>query len=1243
MRILSSVACFGFAAFLSFAPLLPAQLATLTPNPLILTPLAPSTLTVTLPAPAGSGGRLVSLSSGDSNVVTVPAAVTVAEGALAADIAVTPINVGNTNVTALVSGLPPVSAAVNVVAPTIGVTLDAAALGITRTVGGTVTISAPASAAGTGISLNTNPSGIADAAPASFAIPAGATSARFTVTGLAEGTTVVVASSPGYSSGSANLTVGRLGQIVLPVNVVLGANQSAPFPISLATPAPVGGVTITLASSDPAKVAVTSTVTILAGFQTPAMQAQVFGFNFGTATITASAPGFSGDSELVAVVGALSFSPANVTFGTNSTQAISLLLSSPAPAGLIVNLSSDNPSVAVVPAMVMFAANATGVVVPITNVGAGLATIHASALPNLADTTAVVSVANFGALGLPASVTLAPGQTAAFPVSLPTPASGGGATITLTNSDPTKAALSSLTVSIPPGATVPMAQPQVTGLDFGSSTVVASAPGFTGASSAVQVIGTLSFAPPSLTITAPLTQSATLNLSAPAPAKGLAVTLSSSNPAAVMVPPSVSFAPGAIVASVSLTSVAPGSATVSAVAAVPNVAPAAANVTVLSAGAISLPAGVTLVPNQPVSYPVTLTSAAPAGGVTVTLSSGDPSIVTITPATVSIAAGATMPDKQPQVTGVNFGSATITASAPGFTQASQTVQVVGALSFTPGNVTITGTGTQNLTLILSVAAPAGLTVNLASSAPGIATVPPSVTFPANSMAVTVTVTGVMPGMATITATAASSAVAGATATATVVNPAPLGAIILPANFSVAPNHPTPFPVTLSTAAPAGGVTVTLTSSDPSKLTIAATAFVPAGATMPASPPLITGVNFGTATISASAPNYTSAAQSVQVTATLSFSPTTATIAGTATQNLTLNLSAPAPAAGLTVTLTGNPSVFATPASVSFAANATSVTVPVTGVAPGTATITAHGANLPANLADASANITVIPAPDISLPSGLSLALGDQIRIQVTLAKAAPKDGVFVMLSSGDTKKLTIFPLNIFIPEGSTTSSQPQLTAVAVGTATISAIASGLTGDTELVSVGSSLGLSPSSLTIAGLGATQNLTLTLSPPAPAGGLTVNLSSSNPGVATVPATVMFAPGASVVSVPITGVSAGAAVIHANALPTFGDTTASVTVTAAGGPGIGLPPSLTLRVGDTVVFPVTLAVSAPDGGVFVMLTSGDPSKVSVSTGIVFIPSGESMSTKARITAVSAGTVSVSASATGYAPGTSTVQSNP
>jgi hypothetical protein len=76
------------------------------------------------------------------------------------------------------------------------------------------------------------------------------------------------------------------------------------------------------------------------------------------------------------------------------------------------------------------------------------------------------------------------------------------------------------------------------------------------------------------------------------------------------------------------------------------------------------------------------------------------------------------------------------------------------------------------------------------------------------------------------------------------------------------------------------------------------------------------------------------------------------------------------------------------------------------------------------------------------------------------------------------------------------------------------------------------------------GATQNLILLLSAAAPAGGLTVNLSSSNTGAATVPASITIPGGQSAMALPVTGVAAGSAGITASAPNCIG-TPATVTV--------------------------------------------------------------------------------------------------
>jgi hypothetical protein len=150
--------------------------------------------------------------------------------------------------------------------------------------------------------------------------------------------------------------------------------------------------------------------------------------------------------------------------------------------------------------------------------------------------------------------------------------------------------------------------------------------------------------------------------------------------------------------------------------------------------------------------PIALSSPAPAGGVTLSLSSSNPTTVTVNPPTVFIPAGAVTPrNSEPTVTGVNLGTATITATGLYFTTSSQNVQVTGTLTFSRRESIFKGT-TQNFTLTLSGPAPAGgLTVSLTSGNTAIATVPASVTFAAGTTNVSVPVTGIATGTTSITA------------------------------------------------------------------------------------------------------------------------------------------------------------------------------------------------------------------------------------------------------------------------------------------------------------------------------------------------------------------------------------------------------------------------------------------------------------------------------------------------------------
>ncbi len=182
----------------------------------------------------------------------------------------------------------------------------------------------------------------------------------------------------------------------------------------------------------------------------------------------------------------------------------------------------------------------------------------------------------------------------------------------------------------------------------------------------------------------------------------------------------------------------------------------------------------------------------------------------------------------------------------------------------------------------------------------------------------------------------------------------LAGILLPANVTVAPGQSATFQVAL--AAPASSpVFVTLSSSDPSKVTVTSGIIIPAGATVPATAPKVNGIAFGSAAITASASGLPPATQTVVTGYTMNFSPPSVSITGEVTQQLYVFLSDPAPAGGLTINVSSsNTGVATVPATVTFLANSTSVNVPVKGVAPGSATITAGGANV----VSATAGVTV---------------------------------------------------------------------------------------------------------------------------------------------------------------------------------------------------------------------------------------------------------------------------------------------
>jgi len=369
---------------------------TLSPSPLALGSY-PSSLTLTLSVPAGSSGVTVTLSSSNTAAATVPATINISSGGTTANVTVTPGSAGGSaTITASAPSMLSGTATVNFTPAVITLTPNPMALsGTPLTM--TVNLSSPAGPGGAVVNL-TSSNTTAAAVPTTVTVLANASTATFTVTpGSASGATTITASALSMTSGTATVNYTRPPFLILPaspVNVTVGAQTS--FPVSLSVPAPSpNGVVVTLSSSDATKVKLpTTTVTIPAGATAPTTQPTISGVKIGTATITVSAPGFPTATQTANTIETVTFYPNTITLPfTTSVRYTWVEISQAAPTGgLTLNLKSDNPAVATVPATITVPAGYLQVQLYITGVSNGTTTIHASLLPYIPDATATVTI-----------------------------------------------------------------------------------------------------------------------------------------------------------------------------------------------------------------------------------------------------------------------------------------------------------------------------------------------------------------------------------------------------------------------------------------------------------------------------------------------------------------------------------------------------------------------------------------------------------------------------------------------------------------------------------------------------------------------------------------------------------------------------------------------------------------------------------------------------------------------------------
>ena len=329
----------------------------------------------------------------------------------------------------------------------------------TQSVSGSVTLNAPAPAAGQVVQLSSNMPAVISVAP-SVTVPAGANSAAITLR-CTPGSQSVAVSVSATASNVSQTAVINVPSAALE-RVVLKSEQAPPLPptsfvgsVSLVGPAPAGGVIVTLSNSHPTLLNSPASVTVAAGAKSanfnvavlsPVSQRTPF-------TITATGLGVTkmgADTLTPAEPVTLTLQPRNPTnlAGAGATTQTGaggaaftarLTLNGPAGVGgLALNLSSSNTGVATVPATVTVRQGETSAEFTVTTSAtpqssSAVITVAGATVSKTVNLT--VASAQLSTLSKQVSQVIG-GQTASFTLLATSKAGAGGLLVNLSSSNP---------------------------------------------------------------------------------------------------------------------------------------------------------------------------------------------------------------------------------------------------------------------------------------------------------------------------------------------------------------------------------------------------------------------------------------------------------------------------------------------------------------------------------------------------------------------------------------------------------------------------------------------------------------------------------------------------------------------------------------------------------------------------------------------------------------------------------------
>ncbi|MEO5813721.1 MAG: Ig-like domain-containing protein [Gemmatimonadaceae bacterium] len=1078
---------------------------------------------------------------------------------------------------------------------------------------------------------------------ASVALIDSTTPVKARATAAANGVTSIQASAQGVT-GAATLNVAQvLSSIDLgPLTVTIGVTGSTPMLArgKDANGRYIAGGTFTYASSAPAVATVTASTGVVTGVAN------------GQASITAASGTITSNPASVFVNGSgpaiISFGRDTLGIGRGTSTAFPILLSKPSTSAVIVNLAVADTFAFWTSASVTVPAGQTSVNATLTGRNAGTTKVYAvdGGSTLYAGDTAVLAVqANLRMTT--SSYSLVANDQIVTQALLSDPSPAGGTYVTFTYGTAGKALVSPDPAFIPAGQLA--ADVVIRGLAQGNTTITPSASGVTGTQAFVNIgAATLFFQQfatrlgegqydPNSYVRSPNT------LFSP-----LAVTLTSQDTTILRAtPPTVTIPAGGSTATFTMNAVGRGTSKILGTA--PGWTPDTMTV-VVTTPMVTICCNTTLnTTSAAQSFSVTSTDSLRTqhprtSSLVARVSSSDTTVIKVIDTLVTINAGASQRQGQ-VIPGGLGGTAYVKVTASGHTPDSVRYTVVGpalTLSFTSLRL---GAGQEegasgNYYVQIPNATGNPLVITLTSSDSSIAASAQTVTIPANGSVQYLTLRGKNPGVATIVATA--QGYSPDTATITVTTPH----LLISGGNSVSQ-----FSTSSTTVYAADSVnsihyrtsplTVTMISTDTTILSVDSVLTMAAGQQRVT--PTIRGLSPGTVKIIATAPGH------VPDTATWTVLPAKLTLSwsnffiGAHQRRPALDQYVQTPATrGVVVPVTftqKHPNLVGMSSStVNIPANSNIVYFSFAGLATGRDTIIASA---PGYLPDTAFVTVTTPilrqqslpttATTTSPPTTMTVYVADSLS-QIHLAG----DTVVVRAVSSDTSVIQLTQPYYSVLKGSNLTN-PVVIYVGVGTANITF--SDTMGFYRPVTTNNVTVTGPSLQLVSQTGtyalgmrqqSTQNEYLVYRPNSSPTPLTVNLLSTDPNVATVPASVTIPANATQVAFRVvahdtlgtiqlqataSGYALGTASIRVTQ-PTFTVSVVSTMNTTAPAQAV------TVYARDALGYTHEVAQD-----VAVSLSSSAPGVVSIDSSIVTIPAGQNYSQGAKMRPGAVGTAVITA----------------